>query len=208
MVGLKFNNSGQVCVTPNRIFLCSHLFMTNLCRVSRKKTKAIKVGFGKDKGINMGPVINVKARERIMELIDDAVSKGAKKSLGGIPEGMPERTSYLNPTILENVTPDMRCFNEEMFGPVATIIKFNTEEDLDPMVNVPDAGLASYVFTNSLERVQKYSKFIECGEVQVNGVKYGINLPHGGMKDSGLGHDCSHLALEDYLYIKRISIAL
>ena len=79
---------------------------------------------------------------------------------------------------------------------------------LDPMVNVPDAGLASYVFTNSLERVQKYSKFIECGEVQVNGVKYGINLPHGGMKDSGLGHDCSHLALEDYLYIKRISIAL
>ena len=134
-----------------------------------------------------------------MELIDDAVSKGAKKSLGGIPEGMPEITSYLNPTILENVTPDMRCFNEEMFGPVATIIKFNTEEDLDPMVNVPDAGLASYVFTNSLERVQKYSKFI---------VKYGINLPHGGMKDSGLGHDCSHLALEDYLYIKRISIAL
>lgn len=207
MVGLKFNNSGQVCVTPNRIFVQSSIYDEFMSRFT-EKTKAIKVGFGKDKGINMGPVINVKARERIMELIDDAVSKGAKKSLGGIPEGMPERTSYLNPTILENVTPDMRCFNEEMFGPVATIIKFNTEEDLDPMVNVPDAGLASYVFTNSLERVQKYSKFIECGEVQVNGVKYGINLPHGGMKDSGLGHDCSHLALEDYLYIKRISIAL
>ncbi len=117
-------------------------------------------------------------------------------------------SSFLNPTILECVTPDMQCFKEEMFGPVATIIKFIDESDLDPMVNVPDVGLASYLFTNNLKRVQKYSSFIECGEVQVNGIRYAINLPHGGQKDSGLGHDCSHLALEDYLHTKRISISL
>lgn len=207
MVGLKFNNSGQVCVTPNRIFVQASIYDTFMQKFT-EKVKALKVGFGRDKGINMGPVINVKARNRIMEVVKDAQEKGAMVSLGGIPEGMPEGTSYLNPTILENVTPEMRCFKEEMFGPVATIVKFNDEADLDPMVNVDDAGLASYLFTNNLKRVQKYSSFIKCGEVQVNGVKYAINLPHGGIKDSGIGHDCSHLALEDYLYIKRISIAL
>ncbi len=207
MVGVKFNNSGQVCVTPNRIFVQASIYDEFMARF-KEMTAALKVGFGRDKGINMGPVINVKAREHIMGIIDDAVAQGAVKSLGGIPEGMPEGSSYLNPTILENVTPEMRCFKEEMFGPVATIIKFNSEEDLDPMVNVPDVGLASYLFTNNLKRVQKYASFIECGEVQVNGIRYAINLPHGGQKDSGLGHDCSHLALEDYLYTKRISITL
>ncbi|MFR9503302.1 MAG: aldehyde dehydrogenase family protein [Rikenellaceae bacterium] len=206
MVGLKFNNSGQVCVTPNRIFVQASIY-DKFMEGFTARTKALKVGFGKDQGINMGPVVNLAAREHIMKLVQDAVDMGAKKSLGGIPEGMPEGSSYLNPTILENVTPDMRIFKEEIFGPVASIIKFNDESDLDPMVNVPDVGLASYLFTNDLQRVQKYSKFIECGEVQVNGVRYAINLPHGGMKDSGLGHDCSHLALEDYLYTKRISIA-
>ncbi len=206
MVGLKFNNSGQVCVTPNRIFVQASIYDEFMAKF-KEMTAALKVGFGRDKGINMGPVINVKARDYIMGIIDDAVAQGAVKSLGGIPEGMPEGTSYLNPTILEGVTPEMRCFKEEMFGPVATIIKFTDESDLDPMVNVPDVGLASYLFTNDLKRVQKYSSFIECGEVQVNGVRYAINLPHGGQKDSGLGHDCSHLALEDYLYTKRISIA-
>ncbi len=207
MVGLKFNNSGQVCVTPNRIFVQASIYDEFVTKF-KEMTAALKVGFGRGQGVNMGPVINEKARTWIMGLIDEAVEKGATKTFGGIPEGMPEGSSFLNPTILEGVTPDMRCFKEEIFGPVAAIIKFENEEDLDPMVNVPDVGLASYLFTNNLARVQKYSKFIECGEVQVNGVRYAINLPHGGQKDSGLGHDCSHLALEDYLYTKRISIKL
>ncbi len=206
MVGLKFNNSGQVCVTPNRIFVQASIY-DKFMEQFKARTAALKVGFGKDQGVNMGPVVNIAARERIMQMVDEDVKAGAKLSLGGIPEGMPEGSSFMNPTILEDVTPEMRCFREEIFGPVAAIIKFNDEADLDPMVNDPDVGLASYLFTNNLKRVQKYTSFIECGEVQVNGVRYAINLPHGGMKDSGLGHDCSHLALEDYLYTKRISIA-
>ncbi|MFI3286636.1 MAG: aldehyde dehydrogenase family protein [Rikenellaceae bacterium] len=206
MVGLKFNNSGQVCVTPNRIFVQASIY-DKFMEQFKARTAALKVGFGKDQGVNMGPVVNIAARERIMQMVEEDVKAGAKLSLGGIPEGMPEGSSFMNPTILEDVTPAMRCFREEIFGPVAAIIKFNDESDLDPMVNDPEVGLASYLFTNDLKRVQKYSSFIECGEVQVNGVRYAINLPHGGMKDSGLGHDCSHLALEDYLYTKRISIA-
>lgn len=206
MVGVKFNNSGQVCVTPNRIFVQASIY-DSFMEQYKARVAALKVGFGKDQGVNMGPVINVKAREWIMGIIDEAVSKGAIMTGGGIPVGMPEGSSFLNPTILEGVTPDMRCFKEEIFGPVAGIIKFETEEDLDPMVNDAEVGLASYLFTNNLARVQKYSRFIECGEVQVNGIRYAINLPHGGMKDSGLGADCSAAALEDYLYTKRISIA-
>ncbi len=207
MVGLKFNNSGQVCVTPNRIFVQASIY-DKFMEEFKARTAALKVGFGRNMGVNMGPVVNLAARERLTKLIEETVAAGATMSLGGIPEGMPEGSSFMNPTILEGITPDMRIFKEEIFGPIASIIKFNDEEDLDPMVNVPDVGLASYLFTNNLKRVQKYSQFIECGEVQVNGVRYAINLPHGGMKDSGLGHDCSHLALEDYLYTKRISITL
>ncbi|MFR9581468.1 MAG: NAD-dependent succinate-semialdehyde dehydrogenase [Rikenellaceae bacterium] len=208
MAGLKYNNSGQVCVTPNRIFVQASIY-DKFMEMFKKKVAAIKVGFGRDKGITMGPVINAKARERIMGLIEDAVAKGATLTMGGdIPAGMPEGSSYMNPTVLENVTPDMRCYSEEIFGPIAPIIKFETEEQLDPMVNLPDSGLASYLFTGSLARVNKYSRFIQSGEVQVNGVKYAINLPHGGVGNSGLGHDCSHLALEDYLHTKRISISL
>ncbi len=208
MSGLKYNNSGQVCVTPNRIFVQAGIYDEFMAQF-KQKVAAIKVGFGRDMGIMMGPVINDSARQRLLGVIEDAVSKGATLTMGGdIPEGMAEGTCYLNPTILENVTPDMRCFKEEIFGPIAPIIRFESEEDLDPMVNLPDSGLASYLFTNNLARVNKYSAFIQSGEVQVNGVRYAINLPHGGVGNSGLGHDCSHLALEDYLHVKRISIAI
>ncbi len=208
MAGLKFNNSGQVCVTPNRIFVQASIY-DKFMEKFVATVKGLKIGFGKDQGVNMGPLVNVAARERVMALIDDAVAKGAKLTFGGdIPADKPEGSSFLNPTILENVTSEMACFKEEIFGPIAGIIKFENEADLDPMVNVEDAGLASYLFTKDLIKVQKYSKFIECGEVQVNGVRYAINLPHGGIKDSGIGFDCSHLALEDYLHTKRVSIAL
>ncbi len=208
MAGVKYNNSGQVCVTPNRIFVQASIY-DKFMEMFKEKVAAIKVGFGRDKGITMGPVINIAARERLFSIVEDAISKGAVVTMGGdIPEGMPEGSSYINPTVIENVNPDMRCFNEEIFGPIAPIIKFETEADLDPMVNLADSGLASYLFTGSLARVQKYSRFIQSGEVQVNGIKYAINLPHGGIGNSGLGHDCSHLALEDYLHTKRISISL
>lgn len=208
MSGLKYNNSGQVCVTPNRIFVQDGIYDEFMTRF-KEQVANIKVGFGRDMGITMGPVINDNARKRLLGVIEDAVAKGATLTMGGdIPEGMAEGTSYLNPTILEGVTPDMLCYKEEIFGPIAPIIRFKDEEELDPMVNLPDSGLASYLFTNNLARVNKYSAFIQSGEVQVNGVRYAINLPHGGVGNSGLGHDCSHLALEDYLHIKRVSIAI
>ena len=102
----------------------------------------------------------------------------------------------------------MRIFKEEIFGPVASIMSFNDEDDVLRLANKTNYGLASYLFTKNKKRMDFFSRNLNFGEVQVNGIKYAIYLPHGGVKESGIGHDCSHLALEDYLSKKRISIAI
>ena len=102
----------------------------------------------------------------------------------------------------------MKIYKEEVFGPVACIMSFDHENEVLNLANDTKYGLASYLFTKDKDRIKYFSKNLDFGEVQVNGIKYAIYLPHGGVKDSGLGHDCSHYALEDYLSKKRVSIAL
>ena len=116
--------------------------------------------------------------------------------------------NWFEPTVLTNVNHKMRIFNEEIFGPVASIMSFSDDEEVLNLANKTEYGLASYIFTTSKERINLFSENLEFGEVQVNGIKYAIYLPHGGIKESGIGHDCSHLALNDYLTKKRISIAI
>ena len=208
MAALKYGNCGQVCVSPNRIFVQASIY-DEFVKKFVAKAKAIKVGFGKDSGADMGPLIDVTARDRVMAVIDNAVKNGARILCGGkIPAGIPKGSSFLEPTVLENVNPCTDAFRKEMFGPVATLIKFESEEELRSMINVPDAGLSSYLYTKDITRIQFYTRFMEYGEVHVNGFKFAIYLPHRGIKDSGLGHDCSHLALEDYLQIKRVTIKI
>jgi succinate-semialdehyde dehydrogenase/glutarate-semialdehyde dehydrogenase len=102
----------------------------------------------------------------------------------------------------------MDLFKKETFGPVAPFMKFSSEDEVLELANQTEYGLASYIFTNNHERIERFSDELDFGEVQINGVKYAIYLPHGGIKNSGIGHDCSHLALEDYLIKKRVSNAL
>ena len=111
-------------------------------------------------------------------------------------------------TVLSGMTPDMRVFREETFGPVAPFMSFESDDEVLELANDTEFGLASYIFTNNHDRIHRFSEELEFGEVQVNGVKYAIYLPHGGIKNSGIGHDCSHLALDDYLVKKRVSIAI
>ena len=101
----------------------------------------------------------------------------------------------------------MSIFHEEIFGPVASIIKFKSDTEVLETANDTDYGLASYLFTKNKKRINKFVDDLDFGEIHVNGIKYDIYLPHGGIKQSGIGHDCSELALEDYLIKKRISIA-
>ena len=205
-IGLKFGNSGQICVAANRIYVHAKIYDRFLAEYI-KRANALKLGFGKEEKPDMGPVVTRFDRDRMFDLVKDAVSKGAKLEAGGkVPEGK-EKGNWIEPTVLSGVTPDMRVVKEEIFGPVAPIIKFETDDEVLEAANDTEYGLASYIFTNNHARIERFSYDLQFGEVQVNGVKYSIYLPHGGVKNSGIGHDCSHLALEDYLVKKRISVA-
>ena len=206
-IGIKFGNSGQIFVAANRFFVHSSLYDTFLEKYIERVNK-IKLGFGIDQKPDMGPMVTRNDRDRMFELIEDAVAKGGKVLIGGkIPNGK-ETGNWMEPTVISGMTTEMRLFQEETFGPIAPFMSFDNDEEVLALANDTEFGLASYIFTDSNERIHYFSEQLAFGEVQVNGVKYAIYLPHGGIKNSGIGHDCSHLALEDYLVKKRISIAL
>nr|WP_319273198.1 NAD-dependent succinate-semialdehyde dehydrogenase [uncultured Draconibacterium sp.] len=202
---LKFGNCGQVCVSPNRIFVHENIYDEFVERFVGK-AKKLEIGFGNDSKIDMGPIVDGRSRERVMKLAETTLAEGAKLECGGkIPEGM-EKGYFYEPTVFTNVKRNMTIFREEIFGPLAAIYKFSTDDEVLDMANDCEVGLSSYVYTNDVNRIQKFSAELEVGEVHVNGFKYSIYLPHGGVKESGLGHDCSHLALDDYLEKKRITV--
>lgn len=206
-IALKFGNCGQVCVAPNRFFIHRSIYQKFISEFV-KRTKKLKVGFGIKEKPDMGPLVTQFDRNRMFELVEDAVSKGAILETGGkIPEG--KKLGYwFEPTVLSNVNSEMDVFRKEVFGPIASFASFDTDEQVLSMANNTDYGLASYIFSNNHTRIQRFSEELEFGEVQINGVKYAIYLPHGGIKNSGIGYDCSHLALNDYLVKKRITNSL
>lgn len=206
-IGLKFGNSGQICVAANRFFIEESLYDKFISEYI-KRAKSLKLGFGIDKAVDMGPMVDKKSRDRMFELIEDAIENGATLECGGhIPDAL-HKGSWMAPTVLSNTTTDMRVFKEEIFGPIAAFMKFKTDDEVLELANDTEYGLASYLFTNNHKRIQRFTEELQFGEIQINGVKYAIYLPHGGIKESGIGHDCSHLAIEDYIVKKRISTAL
>ncbi|MEX0288286.1 MAG: NAD-dependent succinate-semialdehyde dehydrogenase [Flavobacteriaceae bacterium] len=205
-IALKYGNSGQVCVAANRIFVHRSIY-DRFLEAFVTKASELKLGHGMEEGVDMGPMVSKKDRDRMFDLIEDAVSKGAKLEYGGkIPEGK-DKGYWIEPTVLSGMTQDMEVFRKETFGALGSLMPFETDEEVLGLANDTEYGLASYIFTNDHKRIQRFTEELQFGEIQVNGVKYAIYLPHGGIKNSGIGHDCSHLALEDYLVKKRVSIA-
>ncbi|MHC5058574.1 MAG: aldehyde dehydrogenase family protein [Planctomycetota bacterium] len=201
---LKFGNAGQICVAPNRVFVHGSV-LDSFREGMLAKARSTSVGFGRDSDPGMGPLINARERERVHALGADAVEDGAEILVGGeIPDG---RGSFYPPTVLAEVRNDMRIAREEIFGPVVAIIPFDSDDDVLVQANDTDAGLASYAFTRSAARIERVSSELRFGEVQVNGFKYAMDLPHLGIKQSGMGCDCSHLVLEDYMVRKRVTVA-
>ncbi|MCR9137505.1 MAG: aldehyde dehydrogenase family protein [Alphaproteobacteria bacterium] len=205
---VKFNNSGQICVTPNRVFIESSV-ADEFERKVVERAKAVTLGWDKTADIDMGPMIDARAWKRVKGLIDAAVQDGARLLTGG---GRPEyltRGHYLSPTVLSQVTESMDIYRNEIFGPVVSLIPFQSEDGLLAKANdCEDGGLSAYVFSGNHARAEHYASALRYGEIQINGVKYDIDLPHGGIGQSGIGHDCSHLALHDYQAIKRITRAI
>ena len=208
VTGIKFSNAGQICVAPNRVFVADSVREVFTKKVVERASIA-KVGFDKDSDIQTGPVIDGIAWNRLKGLIKSAVSDGAQLLFGGGRPNYLKSGYYIAPTVLTGVNETMEVYRQETFGPIISIIPFNNEVRLLQMANdCEEGGLTAYIFTNDLERAEYYASRLRYGEIQINGVKYDIDLPHGGIGQSGIGHDCSALALNDYLIQKRITRAL
>ena len=206
--GVKFSNAGQICVAPNRVFVHRAVLEDFTQRVIERAGSA-GVGWDKQADILTGPVINGRAWQRLMKLIDDATAQGAVVLAGGERPADLESGHFIAPTVLGNVNETMDVYQQETFGPIVSIIPFDDSTDLKRMANDCDeGGLTAYLFTRDLARAERWARDLRYGEIQINGVKYDIDLPHGGIGQSGIGHDCSYLALNDYLVTKRITRAL
>lgn len=206
--GVKFSNAGQICVSPNRVFVHSSV-LDSFQEKAVQRANDATIGWNRNADITTGPIVNAKAWARIKGLIDSAVAEGATLLAGGDkPKGM-DKGYFLAPTVIGDVTETMDVYRRETFGPIVSITSFDDENDLVRKANdCEQGGLTAYIFTRDLAKAEKYASSLRYGEIQINGVKYDIDLPHGGIGQSGIGHDCSYLALNDYLVLKRITRSL
>jgi len=202
---LKVGNSGQICVAPNRFYIHESV-INSFTEGMKERFAATKLGFGEAENPDMGPLTNRASVLKVDDIVREAQTQGAKLIFGGKEVDRPGY--YYEPTILRLDDPQASVLQREIFGPVAIIVPFSTREEVIALANDTNSGLASYVFTRSQETMDFFARELEFGEVQLNGVKYDIYLPHGGIKNSGFGVDCSPYALDDYLIRKRVSQAI
>lgn len=199
-IASKFRNAGQTCVCSNRILVQESVYDIFIEKLT-SKVKQFKLGDGTQEGVNIGPLINENAANDVLSFVEDAKSKGAKVILGGDKSQL--GPCFVEPTILGEVTEDMKVFKEEIFGPVAPILKFKTENEAIDIANKTEFGLACYFYTRDIGRVWRVSEALEYGIVGINeGAISNEMAPFGGIKESGQGREGSKYGLDDYLEIK------
>jgi succinate-semialdehyde dehydrogenase / glutarate-semialdehyde dehydrogenase len=206
-VDLKFTNTGQVCVSPNRCFVHEAVYEPFLAAAAARAA-GIRLAAGRGEGRLMGPMITADARQRVLTLVDEARGHGARVVCGGRRPAQPEKGFFVEPTILAEVRPQMSVACEEIFGPVLPVIRFGDQDDPIALANDTAYGLAAYVFTRDLSRGLRAAAGIQAGSVCINEPHYAVHLPHGGLKQSGVGKDCSRYSLEEYCTLKRVSVLL
>jgi succinate-semialdehyde dehydrogenase / glutarate-semialdehyde dehydrogenase len=197
-IASKFRNAGQTCVCANRFYVQDAVYDEFVNKFT-KAVKELKVGNGLDSGVNIGPLIDIKAKESVMGYINRAVEQGAKVAIGGHSlHGL-----FVEPTILADVTQDMDIIQTELFGPIAPVIRFKEDEELVTKANDTIYGLASYFFTNSLHRAFKIAEKLEFGMVGINeGIISNEVAPFGGVKQSGFGREGAKEGIDEYLNVK------
>jgi succinate-semialdehyde dehydrogenase / glutarate-semialdehyde dehydrogenase len=201
----KYRNAGQTCVCANRLYVHSKVYDVFAAKLA-SAVAALKVGTGTDADVRIGPLIDDKAVQKVEQHIADAVSKGAKLLTGGQRHALGQ--SFFEPTILSHVTQDMLVAREETFGPLAPLFRFETEDEVVAMANDTEFGLASYFYARDLGRVWRVAERLEYGMVGVNtGLISNEVAPFGGVKQSGIGREGSHLGMDDYLVVKYINMA-
>jgi succinate-semialdehyde dehydrogenase/glutarate-semialdehyde dehydrogenase len=200
----KYRNSGQTCICTNRFYVQAGIYDAFAARLA-EKVKALKVGSGFEAGSLQGPLINAAALDKVETLVKDATARGGKVIAGGKVHAL--GGTFYEPTLITGGAQDMRIAREEVFGPVAVLFPFTTEEEALDMANSTEFGLASYFYTRDLARTFRVSAALKYGMVGVNaGIITTEVAPFGGVKESGVGREGSKYGLDDYLDVKYLSI--
>jgi succinate-semialdehyde dehydrogenase/glutarate-semialdehyde dehydrogenase len=202
----KFRNNGQTCVCANRIYVQAGVYDAFAAKL-KVAVENLKVGDGLEAGVTTGPLINMEAVEKVKEHMEDVVAHGGAVLTGG--KAHANGGSFFEPTIVTGVTQSMKVAQEETFGPLAPLFKFEDEDEVIAMANDTIFGLASYFYAKDLSRVYKVAEALEYGIVGVNtGIISTEVGPFGGVKQSGLGREGSHHGIEDYLEMKYICMSV
>ncbi|XP_047315333.1 succinate-semialdehyde dehydrogenase, mitochondrial [Impatiens glandulifera] len=200
----KFRNSGQTCVCANRILVQEGIY-EKFATAFSKAVQSMQVGNGFHEGVVQGPLINEAAVHKVEAFLEDAVSKGAKILVGGKRHSL--GMTFYEPTVVTDVKNEMLISRDEVFAPVAPLLRFKTEEEAIHIANDTDAGLAAYIFTSSMQRSWRVSEALEYGLVGINeGIISTEVAPFGGVKQSGLGREGSKYGIDEYLEMKYICL--
>ncbi|CAG7819500.1 unnamed protein product [Allacma fusca] len=196
----KFRNAGQTCVACNRLFVHESIqeeFTSKL----KNAISGFVVGSGLNANTNIGPLINQAQLTKVSSLVDDALSKGATAHVGGSPHSLGKL--FYQPTLLSNINPTMLIYSAEIFGPVATVMSFKSEEEVIEKANDTPSGLASYFFSNDIAQIWRVAKALDYGMVGINeGIISAAEAAFGGIKESGMGREGSKHGIDEYTYIK------
>jgi succinate-semialdehyde dehydrogenase/glutarate-semialdehyde dehydrogenase len=200
----KMRNIGESCVAANRFHVHESVADEFAARLAQR-LGSMKVGRGTDDGVEVGPLIDGKQRDKVAELVDDATGKGAKVLTGG--ERVGDRGYFYAPTVLSGITDDADLLREEIFGPVAPVKTFGTEEEAIAAANDSEYGLVAYAFTRDMARAIRVMEGLEVGMIGLNrGLVSNPAAPFGGVKESGFGREGGAEGIEEYLYTKYVAI--
>ena len=203
-IASKFRNAGQTCVCANRLYVHDKVYDAFAEKLVVAVNK-LKVGPGTEDGVQLGPLIDKKAVEKIEEHIADALAGGARIVAGGKPHDL--GGTYFQPTVMADVTPAMKVAKEETFGPLAPLFRFKSDEEVVAQANDTEFGLASYFYSRDIGRIWRVAEQLEYGMVGINtGLISNEVAPFGGVKQSGLGREGSHYGIDDYVVIKYLAM--
>jgi succinate-semialdehyde dehydrogenase/glutarate-semialdehyde dehydrogenase len=201
---VKFLNTGQACISPNRVFVHRDI-LDGFLETLTGRVAAMKAGNGLEKGVAIGPLVNEAAVAKVENQVRDALAKGAQVLCGGerLVEGELGKGHFFAPTVLNNVSPEMLIYREETFGPVAAVVPFDDGDDVLAMANDTDYGLAAYIYSQNLTQAMRLFEGLQFGIIGVNDINpASAAAPFGGMKDSGLGREGSREGIHEYLETK------
>lgn len=203
-VNARYYNNGQICVGANRFFIHDDVYDEFAERLA-ERVSALQVGDGMDETSDLGPLINRRAKDHFVSLLDDAMRKGANQLTDG--PGHDADSLFVEPTVLTNVTNEMDIYTKEIFGPMACLYRFTNDDDVVAWANDTDAGLAAYAYSDDLDHLASVGAELEAGVVGLNTTQiFDSALPFGGVKESGIGREHGADCLDEFLDIKSIAL--